>query len=321
MDKERRQEEGKLVTKRIVIFLALTFGIAYLVEIGGLYPLYRQITDQENYDVMSTFNSLLSFSLFVPAISALLTRLITREGVRGQNLYLDPNTKGNGKYYLFSWFGVVGLSFAGSIVYYIMYPAHFDFDFGYVAAVYEAAGQVMTREEVRQTVLLEYLSGIFIAPIFSLLTCFGEEWGFRGYLLPMLLKKFKVIPTLFISGIIWGLWNIPLVVMGYNYGEEYAGYPYAGILAMCLYCIVMGIVFSFLCIRTGSCIPAIIAHAALNGFAGTGNLPLAAGVELNAFIGPKPTGVMGGLGFIIAAAVMLALLIRERHEIKSSQKA
>ena len=78
---------------------------------------------------------------------------------------------------------------------------------------------------------------VLLAPVLNIVTTTGEEWGWRGYLVPKLTEKLSVVPTLLISGIIWGLWHAPLTVMGHNYGLGYSGYPYTGILAMCAFCV------------------------------------------------------------------------------------
>ncbi|EDV25295.1 hypothetical protein TrispH2_001700 [Trichoplax sp. H2] len=49
--------------------------------------------------------------------------------------------------------------------------------------------------------------------IFSLLRAFGEEFGWRCYLMPILLAKYNVMETLFISGIIWALFHIPIMIL------------------------------------------------------------------------------------------------------------
>ena len=59
-------------------------------------------------------------------------------------------------------------------------------------------------------------------PIFTLLMAplaFGEEWGWRGYLLPHLLPLGQW-PAFLIGGVIWGLWHIPVVT-----AATYAGVP------------------------------------------------------------------------------------------------
>ena len=83
----------------------------------------------------------------------------------------------------------------------------------------------------------------------------------------------------------------------------YPGFPWAGIAAMCCFCMMMGIFFSYLTFKTGSCIPAVLAHGAVNGTAALGVYLTADGG--NPFIGPAPTGIVGAVPFIIAALLCL----------------
>ncbi|HOO29111.1 MAG TPA: CPBP family intramembrane metalloprotease, partial [Lachnospiraceae bacterium] len=121
-------------------------------------------------------------------------------------------------------------------------------------------------------------------------------------------------PLLLINGLIWGLWHAPLIVVGHNYGTEYDGYPYLGIAAMCVFCIVLGIFFSYVTMKTKSCFPSIIAHGAVNGFASAGVYFTDNGG--NAFVGPAITGIVGGLPFIITA-VILAVLMKRDHTLET----
>ena len=45
---------------------------------------------------------------------------------------------------------------------------------------------------------------------------FGEEFGWRGFLLPRFVQRFSVLPACLIVGVIWALWHWPLAyqVMG-----------------------------------------------------------------------------------------------------------
>ena len=112
-----------------------------------------------------------------------------------------------------------------------------------------------------------------------------------------LCKIFKLRTALVLEGIIWGLWYAPLVVMGYNYGINYSFYPYSGFLAMCVFCLVIGAFLSFLTWKSSSIVPAVIAHGALNAICSFGiNFTRSGG---NTFLGPSPTGLIGGIPFII----------------------
>lgn len=72
---------------------------------------------------------------------------------------------------------------------------------------------------------------------------------------------------------------------------------------MCVFCVVCGIFLSYVTIRTGSCLAAAFGHGALNALAGASTIFAAAGVS--PFIGPSPTGIIGGCGFIFVAIFML----------------
>ena len=181
-------------------------------------------------------------------------------------------------------------------------------------AISEAQVIESTQEQLQQAVVMQLVMGVVLAPFVNLINCFGEEWGWRGFLLPKLLKQFKVAPAILINGVIWGLWHVPLTIMGHNYGVGYPGFPFTGIIAMCIFCTVMGTILSFVTIKTGSCIPAIMGHGTLNGFASAGLLFTSLDHPYNVFLGPAPTGLIGGLGFIAVACALLYLLCKEEKE-------
>jgi hypothetical protein len=82
---------------------------------------------------------------------------------------------------------------------------------------------------------------------------------------------------------------------------------------MVIFCIVTGTIFSYITIKTNSCIPAIFAHGSINSIASVG-IYFAIGCG-NPFIGPAPTGILGGIGFIIAAIIMAVLLINKEKKV------
>jgi len=120
------------------------------------------------------------------------------------------------------------------------------------------------------------------------------------------MNKFKLLPMLLINGVIWGLWHAPITALGHNYGLSYAWFPFTGIFAMSIFCIVLGTIFSYLTIKTKSCIPAVIAHGSFNGFASVAMYFTVDGG--NPFVGPGPTGIVGGSAFIVTAVILYYLL-------------
>ena len=296
----------KLETKRILIYIGITFLITYGYCFGVVYPLAITDNVRQGMDILTTI--LVAVVMFFPSISVLLTRLITKEGFK--NSWLHPNFKGNIRYYLLAYFGPSILTLLGMGVYFLIFPNSFDLNLGYLQTTLKVSGGSAETYPMPLVtlVIIQALTGLFLGPIMNFVTCFGEEWGWRGYLLPKMSKKLSAIPMLLVNGIIWGLWHAPLTAIGHNYGVGYPGFPFTGILAMCVFCIVMGIVLSYVSMKTQSCIPAVLGHGAINSNAGIGLYFTADGG--NPFIGPAPTGIIGAIPFIVVAILLLIFYFR-----------
>ena len=292
--------------KRALVYVLITFVLTWVYCLLIVYPI-------ANGEALSGIPSMVTqlavaAAMFFPAIGVLLTRLITKEGFR--NAWLKPNLKKNLRFYLLAWFGPAILTFAGMGIYFLLFPDHLDLNFGYMKTMMAAAGTPYEAQAVPMDLLMtiQCVQAVFLAPALNFVTCFGEEWGWRGYLLPKVSKHFSTIPTLLITGIIWGLWHAPFTIIGHNYGLGYWGFPFTGIAMMCVFCIVMGIFLSYVTLKTKSCIPAILGHGAINGIAAIGIYFTFDGG--NPFIGPAPTGIIGMIPFILVAIPMIAQLVK-----------
>ena len=304
-------ETKKQDLKRAIVYLVITFALTWLYSIFLIYPV-------ANGEALNGIPSLatqlvVAAAMFCPAIGVLLTRLVTREGFK--NAWLNPHIKGNIKIYLLAWFGPAVLTFAGMGIYFLLFPNNLDLSFSYMKTMMAAAGTPYEAQAVPMDLLMtiQCVQAVFLAPVMNFVTCFGEEWGWRGYLLPKISKHFSTIPTLLITGIIWGLWHAPMTIIGHNYGLGYWGFPFTGIAMMCVFCIVLGIFLSYVTLKTGSCIPAILSHGAINGIAAIGIYFTFDGG--NPFVGPAPTGIIGLIPFILAAIPTTIYLIKTKHEI------
>ena len=295
--------------KRILIFLGITFGLTWAYCLLLVYPM-------ANGSSLSGVPALMlqlavAATMFIPCIGVLLTRLLTKEGFK--DAWLHPHLKGNIKYYLLAWFGPGVLTVAGMGLYFLLYPENLDLSFSYFAATLESAGAPMETLPIPIGLLMavQCMQALFMAPALNCVTCFGEEWGWRGYLLPKVSRHLSPVPTMLVTGIIWGLWHAPLTIIGHNYGLGYWGFPFTGIAMMCLFCITLGVFLSFVTLKTGSCIPAIIGHGAINGIAAIGIYFTSDGG--NAFIGPAPTGIIGMIPFILVAIFMVLHLNKKKN--------
>ena len=152
--------------------------------------------------------------------------------------------------------------------------------------------------------IIQLTQGVLIAPILNSIATFGEEFGWRGYLLPKLMPLGGRKAILLI-GIIWGIWHWPVIFMGYEYGFKYPGYPWAGPLLFIWVTFGLGIFLGWLTLRGKSIWPAVIGHAAINGIAGAAILAMTG--QPNPLLGPLPVGIIGSLGFaLVAIAIFIS---------------
>lgn len=296
-------------TKRIILYLALTFGMTCAYCFLVIYPIMNN--EALSATLAPVAQLLIAAAMFFPALGVLLTRLITKEGF--ENAWIRPNFKGNIKTYLLAYFGPGLLVLVGAAIYFLIFPDKFDASCSYMATTLAAAGANADTIPMPLSTLLiiQAVEALLLGPILNIFTCFGEEWGWRGYLLPKMSKKLPALPMLLVNGIIWGLWHAPLTAIGHNYGTGYPGFPFTGIAAMCGFCIVMGIFLSYVAMKTKSCIPAAIGHGAVNSIAAIGMYFTTDGG--NPFVGPAPTGIVGAIPFIIVAALMCVFYFSKQN--------
>ncbi len=306
--------DKKVETKRLLIFMGLCFGVAWLTEIFSIIPMYRS----GNAEAIQEAANMVSQLMLTPALSVVVARIATREGLAKSGLQF--NFTEHKPLYLFGWFGMTALTFLGAVIYFLVFRDNFDSQMGNFMTVYSASmadKNVQTDNiDIMAVYRTDLLIKIFTAAVLDIINSFGEEWGFRAYLLPKLYRKFGAVPSMVLCGFASGLWYAPLVAVGYYYGNANAGFPVVNILAMCVFGTVTGVIYSFLCLRTGSVFPSVFAHSAVNVMMSQATLLTFDGG--NYFVGPAPTGILSGLPFIIVAA--LCIVSMKKHPIEVQDK-
>ncbi|NMB80041.1 MAG: CPBP family intramembrane metalloprotease [Methanomicrobiales archaeon] len=109
---------------------------------------------------------------------------------------------------------------------------------------------------------------------------FGEEYGWRYYLQDRMFGLYGTGKGVVLIGLIWGLWHLPLNLVGLNFAENLV----AGNLVYLVYTITIGIIFSFAVLKTGSIWIAVLLHAITDALVVTGYPYIANGQVLFAFI-------------------------------------
>jgi membrane protease YdiL (CAAX protease family) len=142
-----------------------------------------------------------------------------------------------------------------------------------------------------------------IAPLFNAIFTFGEEWGWRGFLLPKLLPLGQW-QALILTGVLWGLWHAPIVLLGY----DYPFHPKLGILLMTIFCLIFGIVLGWLRLATDSIWPAVIAHGAINAVGEFTYVVAASGQKIDT----ASVTILGWTGWILPLLLILVLVLMKR---------
>ncbi|RPJ18497.1 MAG: CPBP family intramembrane metalloprotease [Chloroflexi bacterium] len=290
-------DQNRIDRKRISIYIAFAFGVAWLAALG-IY-LTGGLAKSPYTILLLTVGY-----MGAPALAHLLTRLITREG--WQNLYLRPNFRQGWLYWVICWIAPAIFTFIGMAIFFVLFPQYFDPSLEMVQKIMQSAsgstGQPVPTVDPWMIVISQTITALLIAPVINAIPILGEEFGWRAYLQP------KLMPlggrkTMLWMGIIWGLWHAPIIAMGHNYGLEYPGAPWLGILAMTWFTFVFGTFLGWATLRAGSVWPAVIGHGALNGIAGIYLFFIQGNPNL--VLGPVVPGFIGSLGIAVVALIIL----------------
>lgn len=141
------------------------------------------------------------------------------------------------------------------------------------------------------------IAGCTINSVFA----FGEELGWRGYML-YYLRKFSFVKVSVFTGIVWGFWHFPLILMGHNYPQH----PVIGVIFMVIFCILFSFISTYIVIKSNSVITAALIHGNFNAVAGLPILYLVGGNDLT-------IGVTGIAGFIAMIVIISGLFIYDKY--------
>lgn len=283
----------KLELKRLLIFLFFAFALSWIPAI-----IFNKTLGYHEWFETYKFPITFWFVGYAPALANIITRKLTHEG--WQNNMLHLKLKGNLKYYIIALLIISVISIAQGILVTIVYGNNDWSEFG----------RGFTWKQTTSTILMIFA----LAPLMAFNT-FGEEFGWRGYMNQKMEPLIGTTGTVVVGGIIWGLWHAELTVEGHNFGTDYPGFPYLGILTMCILCTFWGMILMWLTQKTGSVYPAAIMHAMLN-FGGriTGDF-FVSGVPED-FIPAIPQQLLINIPTYAVCFVFLILMLRDNQKKK-----
>jgi len=280
---------------RTRLFLTLTFVISF--SLVGLYKLFGG-----QYDNKVSATILAVTYMFIPMICAVIVEKVIHKEKLKPNLFISFKIN---KWFFIAWlitpimsFGTLGIS--------LLLP-----DVTYspeMTGMVNRFEDMLTPEQLEQMknatetmpihpIWLAVLQGLIAGATVNAIAGFGEELGWRGFLL----KSFKEMSFLKVSiiiGFIWGIWHSPLILMGHNYPQH----PEIGVLMMTIWCILLTPLFLYFTVKAKSVIAAAIIHGTLNATAGIAIMVIDGGNDLT-------VGMTGVAGFISLIVVLFLLFI------------
>ena len=188
--------------------------------------------------------------MYVPAVASFVARLVLREGFA--DISLRSGGREGSKAVFLAW----------------IYPAIVGFvayGVAWVAGFAEFQPPLPTRSHLYMdsgvmNLLASFLVTATLGTAISSLMAFGEEIGWRGYMLTRLITA-GVPKPVFASGLIWAVWHVPLILTGqYAAGSR----PWLSALLFIVGVVALAYLLAFLRLNSGSVWPAVIAHGAWN---------------------------------------------------------
>lgn len=164
----------------------------------------------------------------------------------------------------------------------------------------EDMAKISAMQNPKVIIITTLVSGLFAGITINAIAAFGEEYGWRNYLVSLLKGRNFWVACLFI-GVVWGFWHFPIILMGHNYFVHRT----AGVFMMVAMCLVMTPIELYLVLKAKSVYPAAIFHGTINALAGATMLLISGGSDLI-------NGVAGLSGIITMAVLTLVLFVYDR---------
>ena len=156
----------------------------------------------------------------------------------------------------------LGARFIAGLVLFLLGQAALNwlFGLGTFPGVQERVGGVPVPEGLYPLALAAFfLISVVGTPLAGLATVFGEEYGWRGFLLSEL-RPLGPRTSVLVVGLVWGIWHLPIILSGVH------TYPatWTGLLLGLVFFMLAGFVFGYAVLKAQSIWLAAFMHGAMN---------------------------------------------------------
>jgi membrane protease YdiL (CAAX protease family) len=197
--------------------------------------------------------------MWIPGLASILFRLLFREG------FADVGWRiGKARFWAWAYIGPLGLASLSVLLALLLgrvtVAPHLS-DQTMLEAVFFKLSWPVRDAPVGGLLIQRFLAVALISIGPGFFCAFGEELGWRGYLLPRLMQAGWPSPLL-LSGVVWGIWHLPLFVFtGYAHGKLVLS-----LLMFTLLTALFGVFIGWLRLASGSVFVAAMAHTSFNAF-------------------------------------------------------
>ena len=245
-------------------------------------------------------NYLAGAYMLAPAIAAALTRLFFyRPGFRDARLHLGrwPN-------YLRFWgitLGVVILSYA---VYTLLGAIRWDFSgetfLAQLQSQLAASGERMDDLPAgltpRMMLIIFFIGGLTLFNVPLVVAGFGEEFGWRGLLFPLLCRSRRIVGFV-AGGLIWLAWHAPLMLVLPDTSGFTAGQHALNAAVLAVGAIASFVFFAWVYAKSGTIWVPALAHAVFNN-----------GSRSFAYFAVVENQILANVGLMLAMLAVVAVL-------------
>ena len=271
--------------KNFKLYIAITYGLIWAVGCvlwlsGADYP-----------SLMG--NTLVSICMFFPLVATLICQASSRQPpLRGIGISWKVN-----RWWFLGWLTIPAIVLLTLLFNYWIDGNHFT--------THSQSLQLLCNNMHLTPVAaltVTFLFGMLAGATINALFAFGEEIGWRGYLLTLFRGRPFFIAAI-VTGLVWGLWHAPFILMGHNYPQH----PnLVGILAMIIVSIPLSVLFQYFRLKSGSVIVPAIMHGTINALSSMTNLFM---YDYNDLL----IGIPGLAGFLALLVVVSILFLYDRY--------
>jgi uncharacterized protein len=276
---------------KTTVFLAFTFGISFSLA-GIFYLLGLEYQKTAGIILATTY-------MFIPALSAFIVERIIHKGKIVPELFISFKIN---KWFIIAWLVTPIISFAAFGISLLFPDVIYSPE---MEGMFNRFEPVLTPEQMEEIhasvermpfhlIWITLLQGLLAGITINAIAGFGEELGWRGFLVRQF-RNIRFMKASLIIGMIWGIWHAPIILMGHNYPQH----PEFGVVMMTIWCILLSPLFLYITIKARSVIAAAIMHGTLNGTAGLSIIMIEGGNDLTV----GATGLAGFISLILITVV------------------